>query len=50
MEREDRWKFASVISHLLTIIPAFIFAWEFGVGTLLYWGIIDLVAYLILKK
>ena len=39
----------AIVVHLLTIIPAFMFCWEFGVGALLMWAIFDALYYLITK-
>jgi len=39
----------AIFVHLITIIPAFLFCWEFGVGALLFWGVFDLIYYIIMN-
>ena len=39
----------AIFAHLVTIIPAFLFCWQFGVGALLYWALFDTIYYIIMK-
>ena len=40
---------AAIIAHLATIIPAFLFCWEFGVAALLFWAMFDIIYYLVMR-
>ena len=50
MRPENEYKVVAAISHVVTIIPGFIIGWQLGVGMMLFWGFIDLIAYQILKN
>lgn len=39
----------AIAAHALTIIPAFLFCWEFGVGALVMWAVFDILYYLITR-
>ena len=50
MRPENEYKVVASIGHIVTIIPGFLIGWQLGVGMMLFWGLIDLIAYLILKN
>lgn len=41
--------YTAIVAHIITIIPAFLFCWEFGVGVLLFWALFDTIYYIIMK-
>lgn len=47
MEKQEKTLIASIAAHFFTIIPAFMFCWEFGLAAMVFWIVVDIIYYVV---